>query len=207
MRFGGVDASVVLVHCGANAPGIDEFGDLIQKPVLGLHVSGLKQRPGEHELMVNGDALGPEDKKIGRFAIDESDASSRRDQRGEIGYDAADRRRRKDERGAAQTERCDLRPERLFVVDDMVSAHVPRPFYRLGPRGGCDDRKIGQLPRELDRDRAPGSESRAAPGTGFATSSRSNIASHAVIEVSGKAAAAGKPSVRGLRPTIRSSTR
>ena len=67
---------------------------------------------------------------------------------------AANRRRRKHERGAAQTERCDLRRERRLVVDDMVSAHVLRPRYRLGPRRGCDDRKIGQLPRELDRDRA-----------------------------------------------------
>jgi hypothetical protein len=48
---------------------------------------------------------------------------------------------------------------------------------------------------------------RAAPGTGLATSSLSNIASHAVIEVNGKAAAAAKSSVRGFRPTIRSSTR
>ena len=104
--------------------------------------------------MVNGDALGPEGKKIGRFAIDESDASLRRDQFGEVAQLAANRRRRKHERGAAQTERCDLRRERRLVVDDMVSAHVLRPRYRLGPRGGCDDRKIGQLPRELDRDRA-----------------------------------------------------
>ena len=36
--------------------------------------------------------------------------------------------------------------------------------------------------------------------------SRSNSASHAVIAVSGIAAAWAKSSVRGLRPTIRSST-
>ena len=38
---------------------------------------------------------------------------------------------------------------------------------------------------------------RVAPGTGLATSSRSNIASQAVIEVSGRAAA-GKSSERGF---------
>jgi hypothetical protein len=47
----------------------------------------------------------------------------------------------------------------------------------------------------------------AAPGTGFAISRRSNIASQAVIEVKGRAAAAAKSSVRGFLPTIRSSTR
>ena len=47
----------------------------------------------------------------------------------------------------------------------------------------------------------------AAPGTGFATSRRSNIASQAVNAVSGSAAASAQSSDAGLRPTIRASTR
>ena len=107
--------------------------------------------------MVNGHALGPEDEKIRRFAVDESDASLRRDQFGEVGDEAANRRRREDESGAAQTERCDLRRKRLFVVDDMVGAHVLRPLHGLWPGGGRDDRQIGQLPRQLNGDRADAS--------------------------------------------------
>ena len=47
----------------------------------------------------------------------------------------------------------------------------------------------------------------AAPDTGRRMSSRSNIASQAVSEDSGSAAAAAKSSDFGFRPTIRSSTR
>ena len=47
----------------------------------------------------------------------------------------------------------------------------------------------------------------AAPGTGRSTSRRSNSISHAVIEVSGSAAASAQSIVAGLRPTMRSSTR
>ena len=47
----------------------------------------------------------------------------------------------------------------------------------------------------------------AAPGTGLFTSSRSNSISHAVIAVSGSAAASASESVSGLGPTMRSSTR
>ena len=46
-----------------------------------------------------------------------------------------------------------MRRKRLFVVDDMVRAHALRPSYRLRPRGGRHDLKIGQLPRELNGDR------------------------------------------------------
>ena len=45
----------------------------------------------------------------------------------------------------------------------------------------------------------------AAPATGLRMSMRSNEASHAVIDVSGKAAALANPSERGIRPTMRSS--
>ena len=47
----------------------------------------------------------------------------------------------------------------------------------------------------------------AAPGTVFFTSSRSNSVSHAVIAVSGSAAASALESDFGFGPTMRSSTR
>jgi hypothetical protein len=47
----------------------------------------------------------------------------------------------------------------------------------------------------------------AAPATGLRISIRSNRASHAVIDVSGNAAASANPSERGLCPTMRSSIR
>ena len=56
--------------------------------------------------------------------------------------------------GAADAERRDLRRKRLLVVDDMMRAHVLRPLHGLGPRCGRYDGKIGQLPRQLDGDRA-----------------------------------------------------
>ena len=38
----GLDGSVVFPHGRADATGIDEIGDLVQQPVLGLDVGGLK---------------------------------------------------------------------------------------------------------------------------------------------------------------------
>ena len=113
-----------------------------------------KQGPGEHELKVNGYALRPEDEKIGGFGVDESDASLRRDQFGEVSDEAANGRRREDESGAAlETKRRDLWRKRFLVVDDMMGAHVLRPLHGFGPRRGRHDRKIGQLPRQLNGDR------------------------------------------------------
>ena len=47
----------------------------------------------------------------------------------------------------------------------------------------------------------------AAPGTSLRTSRRSNSASQAVIDVSGRAAASAQSRLCGLAATIRSSTR
>src|SRR5580704_14035364 len=105
------------------------------------------------KLKVNGHALRPEDEKIGRFSIDESDAPLRRNQFGEVGDDTANRRRREDETGTSHAKRRDLWRKQLLVVDDMMRAHVLRPLHRLRPRGGRHDGKIGQLPRELNGDR------------------------------------------------------
>ena len=113
----------------------------------------LKQGPREHQLKVNGHALRPEDEKIGRFSIDESDAPLRRDQFGEVSDDTANRRRREDECRTTHAKRRDLWRKRLPVVDDMMRAHVLRPLHCLRPRGGRHDGKIGQLPRQLDGDR------------------------------------------------------
>src|ERR1700722_355377 len=152
-KIGRVDASVVLPRSRPNAPGIDEIGDLVQEPVLRLYVGRLQHGPREHQFKVNGHALRPEDEKIGRLGVNESDASLRGDQFSEVSDDPANRRRREDETGAAHAERGDLYRKRLLVVDDMMGAHVLRPLHGFGARRSRYDRKIGQLPRELNGDR------------------------------------------------------
>src|ERR1700747_171773 len=50
-QVGGVNASVVLTHRGADTPRLNQIGDLVQEPVRGLDVGGLKQRPREHQFI------------------------------------------------------------------------------------------------------------------------------------------------------------
>src|SRR6476661_123844 len=54
----------------------------------------------------------------------------------------------------AQAQRCDLRSNRLAMVDDLMGAEILDPPHRLGARGCCHYGEIGERADELDRDRA-----------------------------------------------------
>jgi hypothetical protein len=117
------------------------------------------------------------------------------------------------ESGRADAQRCDLLGSRLAMVDDVMNAEILDPAPRLRARGSRHHSEIGERADELDRDRADAASAPimrtagAAPTTSLWMSMRSNRASHAVIDVSGSAAASANPSERGSRPTMRSSTR
>ena len=54
----------------------------------------------------------------------------------------------------ADAQRCDLRGNRLAMVDDVMGAEILDPAHRFGARGGCHYGEIGERADELDRDRA-----------------------------------------------------
>jgi len=53
-----------------------------------------------------------------------------------------------------EAQRCNLRSNRLAMVDDVTGAEILDPARRLWARGGRHYNKIGERADELDRDRA-----------------------------------------------------
>jgi hypothetical protein len=55
---------------------------------------------------------------------------------------------------SADAQRCDLRGDRLAMVDDVVSAEILHPAHRLGARRSRHYNEVGKRADELDCHRA-----------------------------------------------------
>ena len=217
--FGG-DVSGDGGESGADEPFIDKCRYLLEDAVLLDHVRGLVDGAGEHRLPVQGrrflfeladiDEVGVVDEGEGTLGGDEFDDLIEV----LIGVGEAD-----DVLDVLDAEFANLFAELLGVVDGVMGSGFEHPLLRFGTRGGADDGDSGEAAGELHEDGADaagGSDDeqgcRLRCGVAISPASvgmrrRSKSSSQAVMEVSGRAAASAKESVRGLWPTRRSSTR
>ena len=96
--------------------------------------------------------------------------------------------------------------ERFRLVHRMMRAKVQDPVAAFQPGSRGNDGEAGELARELDHDRSDAAGAADDKQRAFARRVATND-SHAVMLVSGSAAACAKFSERGFSAAMRSSTR
>ena len=153
-QVGGIDRAQRAGTGGHDRAGVGQPRDLAQDFLLALDVRGAEQRPGEHQLPVQRQALALQRHHVqcGRI-VDQRDPALRRDQFDDVAHVTVGVRRGEHERRRADAQRGHLRRQRLAVVDDVVRAHLLHPFHRFRARGRGDHGQPGQRPRQLHGDR------------------------------------------------------
>src|ERR1044071_5542632 len=211
-QIGRVDGRERLLQRAAQLSGVEPVGDLVEQAMLLDHVGRLEARPREHELPAQGRALRAHQVHRQRLL-----AADDRDQRARRGDELPHRR-------PVRVEVVEVRDvldrllhlgrQVLAVVDDFVGAELLYPRDALRARGGAVARTLSRASRASWMPIEPTPPAPPMMSIVFPASlplrsifMRSKKASHAVIAVSGMAAAGAKGRRFGLRPTMRSSTR
>ena len=186
-----------------------------QDLVLALHVRGLEQRAREHEFPVDRHALLHQRSQLdgAAHAHDQAELALRPHDRCE----AREIRRRireaedvvrlgeyRPRASARRDRRCDRRRRRHRAPAPSAQIRAATPLRSRAGRRASSRAGSRSSRRRPPRRSAARVLPRSAPEREMP--SRSNSPSHAVSVVSGNAAAAAKPSLRGLWPTMRSST-
>ncbi len=138
----------MLTQGTAQGAGIDQVGDPLQQLALLGHVGGFEHAAGEHELPVEGGALALQHAHVERAeVVDHAEAALWGDAVAVLRIVLIGVGQRGDQFDGLDTQRLQLRQQRLAVVDDVVRAQALDPFHALGAGGGGDHGEFGQLTR------------------------------------------------------------
>lgn len=159
LEVGSIDGAEVLADGGPDMTLIHQAGDLLEQPVLGVHVLGLVHGTGEHELDVQRQALGFELHHIQSFRIvDHGDPTERRQQFDvavEVGIGGVQTGNMGHLANAVLLDQGgDLWFQRLGVIDHEVRPQLLDPSTRRFPGGRGDEGGAGQRLGQLQQDGA-----------------------------------------------------